>query len=343
MDLIPLPSHNYNWGGNSKEWQDLLVRLFRSLQDALARRLPIDFAAQYARLDQWLPFVGGASGEEEAKRSRQWATARRMLWSFEQASTSAPPDSTHIGRVCFTLADTPEFIKGHEAWTLDCIRALRRGGAGGTLLRVPVALSDEILRSTGAIATLDLEVLEPGGGQVFPHPKDSLRTHPHVDFEASMQQAWTAAKTLVRRDAPDILRDGRWRLEMGGHPVSEVSGRSASGAAAWGWWFALQGKMPDAELIVIAQIDAEGVLSGVDPRGIGPKVQAIACDDRFDTIVGADAGNQAEGVEALVEVHRSGIGKSHSIRIVDLHSRKFELVDLRTGSVSDGDLDARDA
>jgi predicted S18 family serine protease len=174
-----------------------------------------------------------------------------------------------------------------------------------------VALSDELLRDRGVLATLVLDVVEPGGGQVFQHPKEAVRTYPQADFEQSMQDAWTAAKELAQKGGAQVLFDARWRLQLNEEPVLEVSGRSASGAAARGWWFALTGKVPDEGVIALAQVRADGLLEGVD--GVPAKVKAIAGDGRFDTIVVASDENHREAETALRECGKAGV-----IRVVNI-------------------------
>ena len=103
--------------------------------------------------------------------------------------------------------------------------------------------------------------------------------------------------------------DGRWRVQRG----APFEGRlragcdswtvaRAGGAAARGWWHALNNQIPDAEVVVLAQIAADG--RSLDPVShVAPKVEAIVEDGikadghpAFDTIVvvGDDSRREAE-------------------------------------------------
>src|SRR5262249_28643052 len=79
--------------------------------------------------------------------------------------------------------------------------------------------------------------------------------------------------------------------------VIPLKGNSASGAAAAGLWFMLTGKEPDQQIIVLAQVMADGLLEGVE--GIKQKVRAIVGQKRFDTIIVASSRNASEVVNAL--------------------------------------------
>jgi hypothetical protein len=274
--------------------------------------VPLDFKALHCGLESWEPFIEFENQERDKRRS-QWYAARRLLWCAEQATRISEPAWDQIDRVLRTIASSTEIIKGQEGWALDCIRVLRQKDAPRRSLPIPVALSDELLRDRGVLATLVLDVVEPGGGQVFQHPKEAVRTYPQADFEQSMQDAWTAAKELAQKGGAQVLFDARWRLQLNEEPVLEVSGRSASGAAARGWWFALTGKVPDEGVIALAQVRADGLLEGVD--GVPAKVKAIADDpeERFDTIVVASDENQREAEAALREC-----GKAGAIRVVNI-------------------------
>jgi hypothetical protein len=110
--------------------------------------------------------------------------------------------------------------------------------------------------------------------------------------------------------------DGVWLLSRlsgtswSGEPLDPPTGASAGGAATRGWWHALNEKYPDDELVVIAEIarhvsqglgdpPADYQLHGVDVDGtdhsadrtgtwVRAKVEAVARDKRFDTIVMVD-------------------------------------------------------
>jgi hypothetical protein len=206
------------------------------------------------------------------------------------------------------LASTPAYLKGHEGWVWDCLRLLTpssHDAAGGRrVLDVPVAV-EEGVQDTGCLCTLRLEVLELGVGHVFPHPAYTLLTELDAAFDAAMQHAWTAAWRLVPRDSSARSCDGRWRLlQRDSDIVRAVSGPSAGGAAALGWYHALRGTVPDEGLIVLTGVEPDGVLTGVG--GIRAKVTAIATDERFDTIVVATTANRREAEDALWEARKLG-------------------------------------
>jgi len=308
------------WMDQAAAWKILTGCLFSFLHDAIAGGVPLNFEQLRTELETWEQFIE-FDDEQREKRRGQWDTARRLLWCAERA-VNLPKEKelgwTELNYVCFALADTPEFIKRHAGWALDCIRILhaacvqRQSRPPKRSLHVPVALSDELLQDKGSLATLVLEVLQPGGGRVFHHPAYcALISYAHPDFEDSMQEAWEAAREQLPKGGASVpLCDGRWRLlQADGQPISEVKGRSASGAAAWGWWFVLQeGKVPDKEIIVLAETDRYGHLREVG--GVSAKTKAIADDGRFDTIVVASDTNQRKAEDAL-----RALGKLGAIRV----------------------------
>jgi hypothetical protein len=96
------------------------------------------------------------------------------------------------------------------------------------------------------------------------------------------------------------------------NPIPVVSGRSASAAAALGWYHALNGTIPDDRVIVLAQINSQGVLVQVDEKSIPAKVKAIVDYGYFDTIAVAGKADEAVALKALPQ----GI----SIRVKNLDS-----------------------
>ena len=192
-----------------------------------------------------------------------------------------------------------------RAWAWDVTRTLLRA-TRRVVFRCEVTVAGTS-RGQGVLPTLTLEVLEPGSGEVVHDPEDAFHTYADDDFLTSMQKAWGGALVLAQKDARRV-RDGRWSLrqgrEQGSKPVEVANGCSASGAAALGWWHVLMGTVPDAGVIVIAQVDAMGQdgiirLKGVDDRGGFAKVQAIAQDPRFDTIVVASDEDEKAALQAL--------------------------------------------
>lgn len=193
-------------------------------------------------------------------------------------------------------------------------------------LAVPVAGTSQ---QGGFVATLELALLAPGGGESFHAPQDAFHTRPDARFVAAMHDAWVSARLMAQAHGVAAgLTDGRWRLKLGSGPAAYAEDRSASGAAARGWWAALTGKVPDAGLVVIAQVDAEAVtqLRGVD--GVFAKTQAIVAEGRLGTIVVASTANQREAEDTLRQA-----GASHRMRVVNLTTRGASPATARAASL----------
>jgi hypothetical protein len=216
--------------------------------------------------------------------------------------------------VCQLLVETRDerVVRGTVSWVWDVTRLLLNASRRVVCCRkIPVA---GFAGDQGFLATLILEVLEPGRGAVFHHPQDAFVTNADEAFVAAMRDAWKSAGQLAQAPGVAIYtQDGRWQLRRGGDPEAQANDRSASGAAARGWWCALTGKVPDEGLIVLAQVDPEDVQRLQDVEGVRAKTQAIAADGRFDTIVVASTANQNEAQAALQEA-----GQLDHIRVVDL-------------------------
>jgi hypothetical protein len=168
------------------------------------------------------------------------------------------------------------------------------------MIEVPMAVC-RVKPTVGILGTLQLELVE-GAGEVYLHPADALTTFAAEDFLKSMEDAWSAACERARH--ADVSVDGlagRFRtLQDDGHPIPEISGTSAAGAAALGWYLAMRGMVPDEGVIVMAGIKHDG--SGYTPHsvdGIDEKVRAVASYGRFDTIVVGSSANQNEAKNAV--------------------------------------------
>lgn len=312
--VLKLPPYSGKWASDALVWEDWAQRLFRELRDAFRLERPLTAELEELRcgLEDWEGITRTGTTLKREKYRRQWEIAHRLLACAEQAAATPPDTRTSVDRACLTLGEVLAELRGHEAWALDCIRLLRNEDAARPPVRVSVAFSDELLQKTSTIATLVLDLLRPGGGQVFQHPADTLLTYPHASFLKSIEHAWAAAKKLGWEGGPEALPDGRWRLlRSDEQPFAAIKGRSASGAAARGWWLALQGKVPDEGVIVLTEIERDGLLKPVG--GIEAKVKAIAEDRRFDTIVVASDDNQREAESTLRD-----LGKLGPIRVVKL-------------------------
>lgn len=298
--------------------------LFRALDQLLH---PVRLPAESLR---WMELCRGQLFEDRAEEpaaTRKWECARDMVWCALQAveylsgnQDKLPTRQQYeMNRSIQEIADPPEFLRGdtdRESWAVGCIDAFIRPPTKS--IRVPVAV-EKTDDGSGSLATLHLEILQPGTGQLIHHPADKLATSFHKSFADSMGDARQAAKTLAGKDE---LFDSRWRLlQDSGAPLSlSVSGHSASGAAAWGWHCALTGKVYDPRVIVLAEIDSSGVLSPVN--GVQAKTQAIADCGRFDTIVVADGRDKSakDHNQTVAERVLRESGKLGPIRVVNLHA-----------------------
>lgn len=245
-----------------------------------------------------------------------WCAAKIIKNEFDGIINDTRAEETQL----------PKYFSTNRDWGVGCIRSLLPDTPlRGKAVYVPVSGWNE-KDKTGFLCSLKLEVLERGTQKVFHHPKDVFATHPNKDFALSMKDAWEGAKTLAGREG-DVQYDGRWSLLKGWSqdsrlldtlkPANEANNRSASGAAAWGWWFALSGKVPDNRVIVIAQVDSRKpeCLIGVHDDSVLEKTKTIIQDGGFDTIVVASRSNKEKVREAL--------GSSNQIRIVNLEEKEM--------------------
>lgn len=320
MDLaMPQDPH---WETRDTAWDALRACLFPWLRDALARGEPLAFARLRWELETWREFIEALPPLERALKHRQWTVAHRLLWCAEQAAQRLEVDETVLNRGGCALAPLPAFLTDHAGWVWDCIRLLhpssQRGAVRSPALDVPVAVTEED-QETGFLYTLRLELLEAGVGDVFQHPADTLRTTADAAFEAAMHHAWTAARQLVPPESPVRRCDGRWQLlQRDGHAVLAVSGPSASGAAALGWFHALRSTGPKPGVRVLAAVTPAGGLTGVGQ--VPAKVQAIAAQRRRRlTIVVATPGDHAAVEAALEELgERARIRCARATTLADL-------------------------
>lgn len=235
------------------------------------------------------------------------------------------------------FARRPEFYPGYFplSWAWDLTyslldkpdRVLRRR-------HVPVC---GIRGGKGFLATLVIEVMQTGCRQVFHAPRDAFRTSVNEEFTESMKAAWRAACKLAQGSTSLGNCDGRWRLLSGwslkaqeaNEVAAEANDRSASGAAAWGWYFALTGKVPDVGIIVMAQMEDAGVLKEVE--GVPAKAKAVYMQSGgcFDTIAVASEKN-------LGEVNAASAGQSSDFRVSVLKLETLEqLVSIRSQLAND--------
>ena len=154
----------------------------------------------------------------------------------------------------------------------------------------------------GFIATLVLEAVQPGRGNVCHHYEDALSTSANDAFQEAMLQAWqTACSSLAAEGIDTSTFDGRWRLIRNGRPAASANNRSASATAALGWWHVLTQRSCDEGVLILAQVDPNDPdkFCGVD--GIGAKCRSAAEHGGYDTLVVASDSNRRQAVEALRE------------------------------------------
>ena len=171
-------------------------------------------------------------------------------------------------------------------------------------------------RRDGEVAQLDLEVIDGGVDQVILHPGVAMSNWPDESFQEAVCLGWNAARGHIkaqaaarkdRNEAEPTLCYGRYRISSrvgDGEKVpfrEPIKGGSAGGAAFRGWWHALQGKIPDSELIVLATLEKPGSeyqLGQVD--GLEGKIEAIVRLGRHDTIAVANAADK-RAVDLILE------------------------------------------
>ena len=250
--------------------------------------------------------------EEWPVDPRTWNIVRALVWCAEQAAYHPDFYRTEVDRVCFAIGALPDFIERHKTRAWGCIRNFIDTPPWKPSVRVPVALVDKAA-STGFIAWFSQEVRDAGHGPI--HYAADVFMERDKEFLDSMEDAWAVANTLLRTNGTGDPREGCWRLlkeKNGLNPIPVVSGRSASAAAALGWYHALNGTIPDDRVIVLAQINSQGVLVQVDEKSIPAKVKAIVDYGYFDTIAVAGKADEAVALKALPQ----GI----SIRVKNLDS-----------------------
>jgi hypothetical protein len=258
-----------------------------------------------------------AGGEQHA--TERWTVLAQMLWCFDEARRSENVAPSALDRVALARRLPAFGPDGIVPFSGDPIARPAEVARAYTWIRsfraieptarahVPIALYDTE-EKRGFLATLTLELLPGGIGEVADHPGSAFDTELHDLFVDSIARAWRMASEATP-EAPPM--DGRWHVRRGPPftPASSrglrlVDGASAGGAAARGWWHVLRNQIPDAEIVVLAQVAADG--RSLEPVNfVGPKVEAIVREGvrpdgqpAFDTIVvvGDDARREAEDV-----------------------------------------------
>jgi hypothetical protein len=326
IHLLAMPRYGHRQMPNPTEtrdkWSDEVTRghtLFQALHDAV-KKGQVGEAANW--LLDWKDYVA-----RDEKTQKQFDIAHALVWCADRASRQPDFYCSNTDRVSFDpdCGALPRFVEACKVWAQVCIRTFL--DAPSRRVELPVAKWDETKgEAGGSLNTLVLEVLEGGEGQTVHHPVDVFVS----DFDAlgqgflpAMRDAWKAAIQTFR----DFRSTGRWRLLEGWHqdprkreklsPVTGAQGRSASGQAARGWWFALRGEKPDERIVTIAMVNEKNVqwLEGVDDQGVRAKAKVIAADAQrsFDTIVAVSDSNVGTAEQVLRE---TGSGKWIRVRQV---------------------------
>lgn len=265
----------------------------------------------------WKRYIETRSRHVAPDANERWRVLAQMLWCFDEARRSEQLAPSALDRVALArrlpvfgldgiapFTGDPSSRSAEVARAYTWIRSFRQIEPTATA-HVPIALYDTEEKH-GFLATLTLELLPGGIGEVADHPCSAFDTELHDLFVDSIARAWRMAGEAT----PEATQmDGRWHVRRGApftSPSSRalrlVDGASASGAAANGWCHVLRNQVPDAEIVVLAQVAADG--RSLEPvNHVGPKVEAIVREGirpdghpAFDTIVvvGDDARREAE-------------------------------------------------
>ena len=173
---------------------------------------------------------------------------------------------------------------------------------------VPILLISENMeqeQERAFLAELEFQVLSDGRGEVFITPEQAfIQFKQGFDdiFDVALEAAQLAIDINGKKVNTDIRVkinyadrfDGSSRYEKAQQEprlldFDEIKGRSATAAAALGLYHALEDKIYDPRLVVLAEIDKDGTLGSVGQMDI--KIQKALCSGVFDTIVMAGNAN----------------------------------------------------
>jgi len=311
------------WYDRGPAWKQLTTgdTLFSAIHEVVGKEIPCEWQEILENIRHWETDYfneglksdceeNGLLYESENKIALQnMAIVKCLLWCGEKAVTTPNLEQTDIDPVLFALSDTTDFIKPNKSWAWITMQTLKNTPFHST--DVPVALFDQKSRQ-GIIATLRLESILGGSGQITHHPIDVFSPG-GTGFPDSIEAAWSAALNCLNKEGTEVQhRDGRWRLLQKGKDIpfqDGVGGGSAGGAAMLGAYLAMQKKRPEKGVIVLAEVDQEMNMSSVE--SVAEKVKAIAKDVNFDTILVANEKNRVEAESALEQC-----GKKNHIRVV---------------------------
>ncbi|MGH8549921.1 MAG: hypothetical protein ACRERU_15210 [Methylococcales bacterium] len=242
-----------------------------------------------------------------------------------------PPESNFA----FFTTDCLWYWQGYLGQRLKSVEGFRLVCERTRPVTVPIAVEHPESGSP-SLAYLELEVacLPSEGKQnkstvdlvAGRHPEDFQGLFVDNNFFESMECAFRAALQCAgtNEHTDGFAYRGWWKLHV--QPgLDQVSGRSASGAAALGWYHALQKTVPDGRILVLSAISREnsenGALEYVD--GIEKKVLGLGNGSTFrandseiipiDTIVVASHKNEEE-VNLAIQAN----SRLASIRVINL-------------------------
>lgn len=258
--------------------------------------------------------------ERPSEAQARWEILGRMLWCFERALTAPAfdeaelPDFSSAGVARHAAVGSRSATRAAELdWAHMCVRCLRgENPTRRAVVHVALCDNDEAVKR-GFLASLELELLSDGCGRLASRPATAFDTIYYRHFDDSMRSAWQAARAAATSSA---AWDGLWRV-VSHNALKSVDGPSASGAAARGWWYLLEEKIPDPEVIVLAQVVGDDIFSLEDVEGFTAKLTAIVDDGikdghrAFDTILVAGAESKGKA-----DVFIDDRGLSQKIRVL---------------------------
>jgi hypothetical protein len=291
--------------GSSKEDIEIAMRLCRNARGLVATALGAVAAKD-------------ALSHEDARQrlAKWWCEAARHLTREAGTEIPAVPSLSSVQDPASLTEQLSEKLSSCRwpfgtlrYWTLYWLELQSHVATRGLSVWFACRDKNEFNKEYGFLAQLFLDVLKGTGEELVEHPEIALFPF-GSQLKGSLDLSWELSRSLVC-----------WNIKLNDQSdraLEPLDGDSLSGAAARGFWFARHGKVPDDGVIVLARLAAPGspghgyLLREV--TGVEAKVQAIAADGRFDTIVVADKVNAQEAVTAL--------GKSSSIRVIDLSTNK---------------------
>jgi hypothetical protein len=283
-----------------------------------------------------------ASTEKTAKELLQavWQTLHFSAATGGMVSTEPPPKRPDLAKALLTWTTSGDtaLTLAAQAFDLLCkqIPALNAPPVAflhhltayiidptsqreaSTRITAPFALVTQTPQGEPAVlAQFIFERLPDGHSELFLTPTQAFLPMDHEFCRLFTEVPYAVRSWLEQENAAFHRSDLRVRIERldteGQFILQPLTGNSASGAAAWGLYFAWTGKIPDDGIIVLAQIDANGTAQGV--QHVREKVEAIAANGHFDTVIVASNDNQRSAEATL-----RALGHLGPIRVVNLNA-----------------------